>query len=682
MSTPIFDRILIVMFENQYRSYVMQDPFMQKLASAGCNMTNYFGAFHPSQTNYIASTAGEICSVTNDTPPVTALPQQNIVDLLEARNVSWKAYMEGYPNEPWDAGWTANPSTGHPIDESPAAPDLAYYFRKHNPFASFQTIQASPERWAKIVDENAFWADVTAGNLPDYSWFTPDIWNDGHYLYNTHIDTDPRTQLVPQMSAWLEHVFLGDIEVEKLQGATAPPSVNGKGSGKSKLGLNLDVDLLLTDPQTAYANSNIPSNTLVVVTFDEADYDASGYDTNYDGPNQIYTVLLGDMIEPGSSDAVPYNHYNLIRTIEKNFGLGSLGKNDRGANWFRKLWNQQFAWEKPSSTGLTGNGRAALANLDGATWLVYADASDQLNAMAYANGSWSAPSKLGFSASGAIAMTAIADRLELLFVADAEGSIQRATMQAQTGWSSAESTGLKSGGDIAVLCYEDFADNSDKLMLVWQSADNEYMNWIQGDASGWSSDVQALGQLTDGPITLAQLGGAIFAVYKERRTSGMRVCSFNTAPFNAFDAQTFDDKPAPENNTTLHQWSVQDFPVGNFAKKFAALKNDYLASGPFAMASANGEIRLIHRAPYADTPQVNHATFGLTGIYSAASQQTNGYGTIDQAGWTQEETLAAVNAKQNGAMAICAQDDGSLLYVYEDETSGKLMFGSGGYRSC
>ena len=50
-----FDRIITVMFENQYRNYVIQDPFLKKLAAAGADMTNYFGAFHPSQTNYLAS---------------------------------------------------------------------------------------------------------------------------------------------------------------------------------------------------------------------------------------------------------------------------------------------------------------------------------------------------------------------------------------------------------------------------------------------------------------------------------------------------------------------------------------------------------------------------------------------------------------------------------------------------
>ena len=113
--------------------------------------------------------------------------------------MSWKAYMEAYPGEPWNPAWK-NPTYGanqSPLTEFPPkdSKDLSRYYRKHNAFASFHTIQADPERWSKIVNEVQFWNDIASG-LPDYSWFTPDIWNDGHYLYNTHIDTDPRTQLV------------------------------------------------------------------------------------------------------------------------------------------------------------------------------------------------------------------------------------------------------------------------------------------------------------------------------------------------------------------------------------------------------------------------------------------------------------------------------------------------------
>jgi len=127
-----FDRIITVMFENQYRNYVIQNPFLRKLASAGADMTNYFGAFHPSQTNYLASLAGEVCNVTNDTPPAAPLLQETLVDLLEAKGVSWKAYMEAYPGEPWNIAWTnpGYPASEQPITQYPPAnaPQLSRYY--------------------------------------------------------------------------------------------------------------------------------------------------------------------------------------------------------------------------------------------------------------------------------------------------------------------------------------------------------------------------------------------------------------------------------------------------------------------------------------------------------------------------------------------------------------------------
>ena len=65
----VFNHILIIMFENQYRSYVMQNPYMRGLATQGIDMVNSFGVMHPSQTNYITSIAGELCNITDDDPP-------------------------------------------------------------------------------------------------------------------------------------------------------------------------------------------------------------------------------------------------------------------------------------------------------------------------------------------------------------------------------------------------------------------------------------------------------------------------------------------------------------------------------------------------------------------------------------------------------------------------------------
>src|SRR5437588_318918 len=56
-------------------------------------------------------------------------------------------------------------------------------------------------------------------------------------------------------------------------------------------------------------------DTLIVVTFDES------YDTSPEAGNHIYTVFLGSMVQH-RPEGIPdnYNHYNVLRTIEENFG--------------------------------------------------------------------------------------------------------------------------------------------------------------------------------------------------------------------------------------------------------------------------------------------------------------------------------------------------------------------------
>ena len=144
-----FERILIIMFENQYREYVMANPYMRGLARQGIDMANFHGVMHPSQTNYIASIAGELCNVTDDDSP-GLLPQRTIVDLIEEApgDLQWKAYMDGY--RPGKTPWTPELV---PQDDFP-------YVIKHNPFSSFENIVRSELRWRRIVDQAQFFEDV------------------------------------------------------------------------------------------------------------------------------------------------------------------------------------------------------------------------------------------------------------------------------------------------------------------------------------------------------------------------------------------------------------------------------------------------------------------------------------------------------------------------------------------
>ena len=668
-----FKRIITVMFENQYHNYVMQNQFMKKLASAGANMTNYFGAFHPSQTNYLASLAGEICGVTNDTPPATPLMQETLVDLLEEKKVSWKAYMEAYPGDPWNAAWekpnydaSEQPMTQYPPE---GAKDLSRYYRKHNAFASYHTIQKDKNRWEKIVSDVEFWNDVSNDSLPEYSWFTPDIWNDGHYLYNTHIDTNPRMQLIPQLSAWLEHVFLGDIETSKIEGGAA--------TGLQKLGLNLDIDLLLTNPKQAWKNSNVPEGTLIVVTFDEADYNADGYDTNYDGPNQIYTVLLGDMITPGTTIDTPYNHYNLIRTVEKNYGLGSLYKNDYEANWFRFLWNEKFSWKTAIDTDFEVGEALAISQICDEKLMVFSDKKGRLFNSKFKDNGWTTPASMGITVNGTVALATMDDCCKLIFKNDNHELWSMNYNSKENSWELPTALGITTAGSFSLLAYNDMADEQQKLMLCWVDALG-FIQSLQGNMNGFSKKMVPVKQMTDGPMVLGQLGASLFLVYKERNTRKMRITSFNVGSFNAFEAVDFKGNPAPENNTTLHQWAVTDYTVGHFSKKMAALGNEYQCLGQLTMDTIDGEMHLIHRGGYADTPEAYTALFGLTGVYSAANQLTNGYGTLNQAGWTKEIIKDSVSLNQNSPIALSSNKK-ELTLVWADANTNTIHMQMGGY---
>jgi hypothetical protein len=114
---------------------------------------------------------------------------------------------------------------------------------KHNPFSSYQNIISNKKRGQTIDNEARFYRDLLNSDFPAYAWFTPNMWNDGHYLLGS-TDNDLKGEraptLVDQQSNWLKSFFDG-----------------------------------LNPPGT---NSQLPANTLVVVTYDEADFEAD-FDT-------------------------------------------------------------------------------------------------------------------------------------------------------------------------------------------------------------------------------------------------------------------------------------------------------------------------------------------------------------------------------------------------------------------
>jgi hypothetical protein len=150
------------------------------------------------------------------------------------------------------------------------------YYRKHVPFMSFANVTQNRARCANIVDEKNFASDYNHGNLPEFSMYIPNIKNDGH---DTGVDF---------AGAYMEKTF-GSL----------------------------------------FSNPANLKDTLFIVTFDE-----SGISTK----NQIFTVLIGANIVPGSQNNQPLNHPALLKMIEDELGIGDLGREDALAPPVTGIW--------------------------------------------------------------------------------------------------------------------------------------------------------------------------------------------------------------------------------------------------------------------------------------------------------------------------------------------------------
>lgn len=275
-----FDRIFIIFFENENAVTVLKNPYFAKLANQGVQLTAYHGVTHPSQPNYIATIGGDFFGWADDN--CTDFDERNLIDLLEAQNVTWGVYMQNLPDN--ELACVGPNISGPPLDGQPL------YYRKHNPFVSFTSNQTAA-RLANIVDACQF----NPASIPQFCWYGPNISNCGH---------------------------------------TVPDS---NSAGGSIVNIDYAASWLQSFLDPLLNNSAFMDGTLVVLTFDE-DYPQ----VNNGQPEAglpIYTVLLGNMVKPGTTQPGAYTHYNLLATIEKNFGLGTLGRNDQGAATFDFLWS-------------------------------------------------------------------------------------------------------------------------------------------------------------------------------------------------------------------------------------------------------------------------------------------------------------------------------------------------------
>lgn len=163
---PEFQYILTVVFENREFGTVVnnrQMPYFNELARSHTLLTQHYAVTHPSLPNYLALLSGQTFGLTSDcTTCVYDAP--SLPDLIEGSGRTWKAYEEDMPSSCFLGAETAN------------------YAMKHDPFVYFKAIRTDVTRCKRsVVPMGQLYADLANGNLPNYSFITPNICNDAHH---------------------------------------------------------------------------------------------------------------------------------------------------------------------------------------------------------------------------------------------------------------------------------------------------------------------------------------------------------------------------------------------------------------------------------------------------------------------------------------------------------------------
>jgi hypothetical protein len=291
-SVKNFKHVFVFMMENTGIEALQKNPnapwINQAIQTTGV-AGNYYGVTHPSQPNYIASTAGTTAGVPDDNDVTVNLP--NIVDQLEAKKHTWKGYMQGL-----------SLCNG---DKLAHACGNQLYERKHNPFVSFSDVQSNPARMANVVDLSQLDTDLANNTVPDYSWISPDQCNDMHGRGGGG-PSDPcdfsNVQLLIQAGDQFLSTWVGKIMASKAW------------SGDSAIFITWD--------ESDFTGS--PDNFGFGDTRGCCDADPGG--------GHVLTIVINRNANGPSASFQLYNHYSLLSTIENAWNLGCLANTCDTAN--------------------------------------------------------------------------------------------------------------------------------------------------------------------------------------------------------------------------------------------------------------------------------------------------------------------------------------------------------------
>jgi len=157
------DHLIVVVEENHSFGQIIGSPaapFLNRLAAHGTLLTHDYGINHPSLPNYVALLSGR--TPIHDNCQACTFPGPTLVDQLEARHLSWAAYLQGLPRP------------------CSTVAHRGAYTEAVNPFMHAAQVRDHPARCDRVLPFSRFHADLVAGRLPTVAFVMPDLLHEMH----------------------------------------------------------------------------------------------------------------------------------------------------------------------------------------------------------------------------------------------------------------------------------------------------------------------------------------------------------------------------------------------------------------------------------------------------------------------------------------------------------------------
>ncbi|HUA10996.1 MAG TPA: alkaline phosphatase family protein [Solirubrobacteraceae bacterium] len=322
---PPVRHVFIVMLANQPYENVFTPisaaPYLAKtLTAQGIILGNYYAVAHNELANAIALVSGQgpTAETARNCPNYSAIAgarkgsyeqvlgagcvypasTKTLPGQLAAKNLSWRAYVQGIDEGPTTPPACAHPALGHADPDAGLEPAPGAYTTARNPFVYFASITGSTSCARDDVGLSALAGDLASGaRTPNLAYIVPDRCNDGS-----------ATPCRPGAPAGL-------AASEPFLKRVVPEITKSKAFKENGL-LVITVDQAPSSGEFAESGS-----CCAQPRFPNLGGGVSGGGDV--GALLISPYIKGDEANEAAQEEL--NHFSLLRTIEKFFGLPAIG---------------------------------------------------------------------------------------------------------------------------------------------------------------------------------------------------------------------------------------------------------------------------------------------------------------------------------------------------------------------